>query len=119
LQRLRAQFNWHPKFHIDSGLSTHFLKKSFELNLKVKNFVLEIFDDEFAVVTYYTVRWDENRENETNKFVHRSEDIARKFRDARHFARTIWEAVRDKTIFIDESARRITFYDGTEQDILL
>lgn len=45
------------------------MAKTFELNSKVKNFVLEIFDDEFALVTYYSVRWDESDENETNKFV--------------------------------------------------
>jgi len=174
----------------------------------VKNFVLEIFDAEFELVTYYTVRWDEAEENETNKFVLRfansarykpfyqqiaalladmgerkgarkhyfsrhedaasalppkgtfevngieidfyenplrlyctrlndkmvvlfngglktaqtaqaSEDVARKFRDAQHFARMIWEAVQDKTIIIDETARRITNFDGSENDILL
>ena len=174
----------------------------------MKNFVLEIFDDEFALVTYYTVRWDEAKENETNKFILRfsnsksyrpfyqqiaalladmgtrkgarkyyfsrhedaasalpprgsfdvngieidfyenplrlyctrlndkivvlfngglktaqtaqaSEDLARKFREAQHFARTIWEAVQDQTILIDEISRRITNFDGTEHDILL
>ena len=174
----------------------------------MKNFVLEIFDDEFALVTYYTVRWDELKESETNKFVLRfasseelrpfyqqiaallvdmgerkgarkhyfsrhedlasalppkgtfetngieinfygnplrlyctrlndnivvlfngglktartaqaSEDLARKFREAQHFARTIWEAVQDKTILIKETTRRITNFDGSEHDILL
>lgn len=174
----------------------------------MKNFVLEIFDDDFALVTYYTVRWDEAEENETNKFILRfansegfrpfyqqiaalladmgerkgawkhyfsrhedaasalppkgtfevngieidfyenplrlyctrlndrmvvlfngglktaqtaqaSEDLARKFREAQHFARTIWKAVQDKTILIDETTRRITSFDGTEHDILL
>ncbi len=31
--------------------------------------MLEIFDDAFELVTYYSVRWDESEENETNKFV--------------------------------------------------
>lgn len=35
----------------------------------MKNFALEIFDDGFKFATYYTVRWDESEENETNKFV--------------------------------------------------
>ena len=174
----------------------------------MKNFVLEIFDDEFALVTYYTVRWDEAAENETNKFVLRfanseefrpfyqqiaalladmgerkgarkhyfsrhedtasalppkgafevngieidfyenplrlyctrlndkmvvlfngglktartaqaSEDLALQFRQAQHFAQTIWEAVQDRTILIDETTRRITHLDGTKHDILL
>jgi len=53
----------------------------------VKNFVLEIFDDEFERVTYYTVRWDGAEENET--------------------------------IIMDEITRRITYFDGSENDILL
>lgn len=174
----------------------------------MKNFVLEIFDDEFRLVTYYSVRWDESNENETNKFILRfanseefqvfyqqiaallvdmgerkgarkyyfsrhedaasalppkgsfevngieinfygnplrlyctrlndnmvvlfngglktartaqaSEDLAQKFREAQHFARTIWKAVQDKTILIDETTRRITNFDGTVHDILL
>lgn len=174
----------------------------------MKNFVLEIFDDEFERVTYYTVRWDGAEETETNKFVLRfansedfrpfyqqiaallvdigtrkgarkhyfsrhedaatalppkgtfevngieinfhenplrlycirlndsmvvlfngglktaqtaqaSEDLARKFRDAQHFARMIWEGVLDKTIIMDEITRRITYFDGSENDILL
>ena len=174
----------------------------------MKNFVLEIFDDDFALVTYYTVRWDEAEENETNKFVLRfarsedfrpfyqqiaalladmgerkgarkhyfsrhedaasalppkgtfevngievrfyenplrlyctrlndnmvvlfngglktartaqsSEDLALKFRQAQHFARTIWEAVQNRTILVNETTRRITHLDGTEHDILL
>jgi len=174
----------------------------------VKNFVLEIFDAEFPLVTYYSVRWDESKENETNKFVLRfasseefrpfyqqiaallvdmgerksarkyyfsrhedaasalppkgtfevngieinfyrnplrlyctrlndnmvvlfngglktartaqaSEDLSRKFSEAQHFAKTIWEAVQEKTILIEETSRRITNFDGTEHDILL
>ena len=174
----------------------------------MKNFVLEIFDDEFKLVTYYTVRWDESMENETNKFVLRfakseeyrpfyqqiaallvdmgerksarkhyfsrhedvasallpkgtfeingleinfygnplrlyctrlndnmvvlfngglktaqtaqaSEDLAQKYREAQHFARTIWEAVQDKTILIEKTTHRITNFDGTVHDILL
>lgn len=174
----------------------------------MKNFVLEIFDDDFVLVTYYTVRWDEAEENETNKFILRfaqseefrpfyqqiaalladmgerkgakkyyfsrhedaasalppkgtfevngieidfyenplrlyctrlnermvvlfngglktaqtaqaSEDLTRKFREAQHFARTIWEAVQEKTILIDEANRRIKNFDGTEHEILL
>lgn len=45
--------------------------KNFELNLKVKNFVLEIFDDDFPLVVYYTVRWDGSIESETNAFIRR------------------------------------------------
>jgi hypothetical protein len=37
----------------------------------VKTFVLEIWDDEFRLVTYYTVRWDEAEESETEKFFRR------------------------------------------------
>ena len=174
----------------------------------MKSFVLEIFDDGFALVTYYSVRWDEAEENKTDKFVLRfakseeyrpfyqqiaalladmgerkgackhyfsrhedaasalppkgtfeingieinfyenplrlyctrlndnmvvlfngglktaqtaqaSEDLARKFREAQYFARTIWEAVQDKTILIEETTRRIKNFDGTVHDILL
>lgn len=174
----------------------------------MKNFVLEIYDDEFALVTYYTVRWDEAAENETNKFVLRfanseefrpfyqqiaalladmgerkgarkyyfsrhedaasalppkgifevngieldfyenplrlyctrlndnmvvlfngglktartaqeSEDLARKFREAQHFAKRIWEAVLDESIIIDEKGRRIANFGDDENEILL
>lgn len=174
----------------------------------MKNFVLEIYDAEFALVTYYTVRWDEAEENETDKFVLRfaksdefrpfyqqiaalltdigerkgarkhyfsrhedaasalppkgtfevngieidfyenplrlyctrlndnmvvlfngglktartaqaSEDLAQKFREAQHFAKTIWEAVLDKTIIIDEENRRIANFDDSDDEILL
>lgn len=174
----------------------------------MKNFVLEIFDDAFALITYYTVRWDESVENETNKFIlrfsnsaeHRSyyqqiaallvdmgerksarkyyfsrhedeasalppksrlevngveinyfenplrlycirlndwlvilfngglkttrtaqesDDMARKFREAKQFAQRIWEAIQDGTILIDKTERRITNFDGTTDEILL
>lgn len=35
----------------------------------MKNFVLEIFDDGFPLVVFYTVRWDESIESETNAFI--------------------------------------------------
>jgi hypothetical protein len=35
----------------------------------MNNFVLEIWDDELDYVTFYTVRWEDHRENETDKFV--------------------------------------------------
>lgn len=174
----------------------------------MKNFVLEVFDNAFEFVSYYTVRWDAASENETNKFLLRfaysedfqpfyqqiaalladmgerkgakayyfsrhedaasalppkgtfevngieidfyenplrlyctrlndhmvilynggvksartaqnSKDLARKFREAQHFARRIWEAVRDQMILIDEQHRRITNFDGTDHEILL
>ena len=37
----------------------------------MKNFTLEIFDDAFPLVSYYTVRWDESSESETNNFIGR------------------------------------------------
>jgi hypothetical protein len=37
----------------------------------VNTFVLEIWDDEGAKCTFYTVRWDEHIENETDKFFKR------------------------------------------------
>lgn len=37
----------------------------------MKTFVLEIWEDSFALVTYYTVRWDEAEESETDKFIRR------------------------------------------------
>jgi hypothetical protein len=39
-----------------------------KINLKVNNFVLEIWDDEAVACTFYTVRWEEARINETDKF---------------------------------------------------
>ncbi len=42
-----------------------------QLNLKVKTFVLEIWEDTFRLVTYYTVRWDEAEVSETDKFFRR------------------------------------------------
>ncbi len=174
----------------------------------MKNFALEIFDDAFLLVSYYTVRWDESSENETNKFIRRfamsvefkqyydqiaallsdmgerkgarihyfsrheneasalppkkrfevdgieidffenplrlycvrlnehlvilfngglksaqtaqeSADLSRKFREAQHFARRIWEALQDEMILIDETNRRISNFDGTTNEILL
>lgn len=37
----------------------------------MKIFVLEIWEDTFSLVTYYTVRWDEAKESETEKFFRR------------------------------------------------
>lgn len=37
----------------------------------MKTFVLEIWEDSFTLVTYYTVRWDEAAESETEKFFRR------------------------------------------------
>ncbi len=34
----------------------------------MNNFTVEIWDDEGAKCTFYTVRWDEARDNETDKF---------------------------------------------------
>jgi hypothetical protein len=51
------------------GIPKPRVQKNFELNLKVKNFVLELLDDAFPLVTYYTVRWDGALENETDKFI--------------------------------------------------
>jgi len=44
------------------------LVTNFEINLKVNNFVLEIWDDETSRCTFYTVRWDNSTDNETDKF---------------------------------------------------
>lgn len=37
----------------------------------MKTFVLEIWEDSFKLVTYYTVRWDEAEDSETAKFFRR------------------------------------------------
>jgi len=42
----------------------------------VNTFALEIWDDEAAKCTFYTVRWDEAMENETDKFFNKYYSIA-------------------------------------------
>ena len=42
----------------------------------MNNFALEIWDDEAAKCTFYTVRWDGARENETDKFFNKYYSIA-------------------------------------------
>lgn len=37
----------------------------------MNSFVVEIWEDSFQLVTYYTVRWDEAEESETDKFFRR------------------------------------------------
>jgi len=45
----------------------------FEIHLKVNIFVLEIWDDEGAKCTFYTVRWDDQEISETDRFFERYE----------------------------------------------
>lgn len=40
-----------------------------QINLKVNTFVLEKWDDERALCTFYTVRWDGGKTNETDLFL--------------------------------------------------
>lgn len=42
----------------------------------MNNFVLELWDDEGAKCTFYTVRWDEAEQNETDKFFDKYDSIA-------------------------------------------
>lgn len=41
----------------------------------MNNFVLELWDDEGAKCTFYTVRWDEAKDNETDKFFARHDAV--------------------------------------------
>lgn len=41
----------------------------------MNNFVLELWDDESAKCTFYTVRWDEAKDNETDKFFARYDAV--------------------------------------------
>jgi hypothetical protein len=40
-----------------------------KINIKVNNFVLEPFLEDFKLVTYYSVRWDTHELSETDKFI--------------------------------------------------
>lgn len=42
----------------------------------MNTFALEIWDDEAAKCTFYTVRWDEATQNETDKFFNKYYSIA-------------------------------------------
>ena len=42
----------------------------------MNTFVLEIWDDEASKCTFYTVRWDDTKQNETDKFFHKYDSIS-------------------------------------------
>lgn len=171
-------------------------------------FALEIWDDTFPLVTYYTVRWDEAEESETEKFFRRfmadaahkshfseivallevfgaqqgakqryferwadeaselppkqrievdgieinyfenvlrlfcvrindnivilfnggvkssqatqdSPDLASKFRDAKHFAKKIWEVIHAGIVVVDEPRHKLINDNGSEEELLI
>ena len=41
----------------------------------MNNFVLEVWDDEASKCTFYTVRWENARQNETDKFFNKYDGV--------------------------------------------
>ena len=48
----------------------------------MNNFVLEIWDDERTLCTFYTVRWEDAELSETDRFFERYEDESHEFHEA-------------------------------------
>lgn len=173
----------------------------------MKTFVLETWEDTLSLVTYYTVRWDDEETSETDKFIEQfksddaikenfneiialivdigdrrgakknyfnrfadeaselppnqnieiggieinyhsnvlrlfctrindnivilfnggvkssqatqdSPDLATKFREAKYFAKKIWENIRDEMIQVDEVRHALLNFDGSDELII-
>ncbi len=170
----------------------------------MNSFILEIFDADFPLVTFYTVRWENEDLSETDKFFQRfleneiyqedldeinfllefmgneecalsafftrhedeanalppgkvyeyslsyennslrlyctrinnhtvvlfnggvksartaqeSDDLASKFRNAKFFARKIWEYIHNKTLVVDEPYHALRMFDDSEEIII-
>lgn len=51
------------------------MQKKIKINLKVNTFGVELWDDESEKCTFYTVRWEDAKENETDKFFNKHYSI--------------------------------------------
>jgi len=71
------------------------LIKNHEIYLKVNSFVLELFDDEGAACTFYTVRWEGAGLSEADKFF-------KKFKDDVLLRRPLQELAKFLTVVIGD-----------------
>lgn len=77
----------------------------------MNNFVLEIWDDEGAKCTFYTVRWDEADDNETDKFFAKYDAVPELKSEVQQLLSFVLDSIGDDHGAID------TLFNRFEQEV--
>ena len=77
----------------------------------MNSFVLEIWDDEGAICTFYTVRWDEADDNETDKFFAKYDAVPELKSEVQQLLSFVLDSIGDDHGAID------TLFNRFEQEV--